>query len=192
MEQSDKFLKQNEPQMQFEFMHEVLFLVNNVTLHEIDRLYNSAWKEIKHYKNDELKIDLRFVKEMDSSGVAFIEHIKAELQRRKIEVSIQNASKSIQEILTTFTVPAVIKNKKNRKQNIFDWLGNKVYNFITISLLEFIYLTADLFYWTFVDLFQKKAHRKGEFVNQAVNIGVNAVPIVGLLSFMIGLVSPIS
>ena len=67
-------------------------------------------------------------------------------------------------------------------------LGQKVYTFITVSLHEFIYLTADLFYWTFVDLFQKKAHRKGEFVNQAVNIGVNAVPIVGLLSFMIGLV----
>ena len=180
--------KEQQSLLQFEFKHKVLFFINNVTLHEIDEQYQNIRTELKHYKYNTMEIDLSQVKEMDSTGVVFIHQIQSELKKRKIDVSIKGASDSIQKILDTFSVPPDKNKNKIKKTNIFESLGQKVYTFITVSLHEFIYLTADLFYWTFVDLFQKKAHRKGEFVNQAVNIGVNAVPIVGLLSFMIGLV----
>ena len=178
----------DKPKLQFEFAHKSLFFINNLTLHEIDRLYYTIKEELTNYKYNSMDIDLSRVTEMDSTGVAFIHQITTVLSGRNINVNITGASESIQKILHTFAVPDQNDNERSKKLNIFESLGQKVYSFVTIMLHEFIYLTADLFYWTFVDLFQTKAHRKGEFVNQAVNIGVNAVPIVGLLSFMIGLV----
>jgi phospholipid/cholesterol/gamma-HCH transport system permease protein len=68
-------------------------------------------------------------------------------------------------------------------------IGAHVFHFINASLRDYIYLLADLSYWSFVDFLKgKKAHRKGEVVNQAVLIGANAVPIIGLISLLIGLV----
>ena len=61
----------------FEFMNNVLFLIDDVTLYDIDRIYNTIWKELKHYKYNSLEINLRFVTKMDSSGVALINQIKS-------------------------------------------------------------------------------------------------------------------
>jgi len=179
---------QQNSSLQFEFKHKVLFLINKVTLSEIDKQYHNIWTDLKHFKYNSMEINLSQVTEMDSAGVAFIHQIQSKFKKRKTEVIINNASQSIQKIIDTFSVPPSDQFEKTKKLSVYESLGQKAYTFISITLREFIYLTADLFYWTFADLFQKKAHRKGEFVNQAVNIGVNAVPIVGLLAFMIGLV----
>lgn len=173
---------------QFELLDQTLFFLNSVTLYDIDRLFPAISDELRHYKHKKMEIDLRFVTEMDSAGVALIHRIKSDLSKRNVEIIVKQPSKSVQKILSTFAIPDDEKSEVVQKYNIFESLGQKAYTFVTSTLREFMYLTADLFYWTFVDLFQKKSHRKGEFVNQAVNIGVNAVPIVGLLSFMIGLV----
>lgn len=180
--------KKRISRFQFEIKHKSLFLINTLTLHEIDKHYNKFWKELNHYKYNSIEINLSQVSELDSSGVVFINTIEKRFRDKKIKVEISGASKSIEKIINTFSVPAAEKNGMTKNRPFFESAGQKAYTFLNITLKEFVYLTADLFYWTFVDLFQKKAHRKGEFVNQAVNIGVNAVPIVGLLSFMIGLV----
>jgi phospholipid/cholesterol/gamma-HCH transport system permease protein len=54
--------------------------------------------------------------------------------------------------------------------------------------MDFLFLVADVMYWTVVDIFRRDGRRKGSFVQQANNIGVNAITIVGPLSFIIGLV----
>ncbi len=54
-------------------------------------------------------------------------------------------------------------------------------------MFGFILLAANIFYWGITDIFKPRA-RKGEFVNQAVLIGVNAVLIVVFLTFVIGYV----
>jgi phospholipid/cholesterol/gamma-HCH transport system permease protein len=55
-------------------------------------------------------------------------------------------------------------------------------------VIKFSFFMADVLYWSATDLFSTRQRRKGEFVNQAISIGVNAVPIVVTLSFIIGLV----
>jgi phospholipid/cholesterol/gamma-HCH transport system permease protein len=56
------------------------------------------------------------------------------------------------------------------------------------SAREFLFLIADAFYFAAVGLFNRRGIRKGEFINQSIIIGVNALPIVALISFLIGFI----
>jgi phospholipid/cholesterol/gamma-HCH transport system permease protein len=49
-------------------------------------------------------------------------------------------------------------------------------------------LSSEIFYWSIVDIWKTKGHRKGSFTNQSIQIGFNALPIVGLLSFIVGVI----
>jgi len=175
-------------QLNFEIKHKSLFFYRKFTLSEIDSHYKEILNLVKDYKWNSVTIELSGVTDMDSAGVAVIETLKNNFLKKGITVEIEGASDKIKKVLEIFSIPPKDKKHRRKRKNLFESTGQKVYSFFTETLLDFIYLTADLFYWTIADLFQKKTSRKGEFVNQAVNIGVNAVPIVGLISFLIGLV----
>jgi phospholipid/cholesterol/gamma-HCH transport system permease protein len=49
-------------------------------------------------------------------------------------------------------------------------------------------LTADILFWSINDLFDRRGQRQGSFTQQVNLIGINAIPIVALLSFIIGLI----
>jgi len=56
------------------------------------------------------------------------------------------------------------------------------------NFLTLLYLVADIFYWSVVGLFRRRGQRKGSFVQQSLLIGVDALAIVGLIAFLIGLI----
>jgi phospholipid/cholesterol/gamma-HCH transport system permease protein len=80
------------------------------------------------------------------------------------------------------------ENELPKRPIFFERIGEKVINFISVTLKDFLFLMSDVLFWTVLDLFKSKTRRKGELVNQAVLIGVKAVPIVGIMAFLIGLV----
>lgn len=181
-------ISSNASLLEYEIEHKSLLLSNSLILPELNKHYQSILNLIKKYERNSIKIDLTRLVELDSAGVAFINELSNILKKRKISVELVGANEKITQILNTFAVPEISQPDLHRKEGIFERSGRIVYNFFSQTLHDFLYLSADLFYWTFLDLFKKKTHRKGEFINQAVNIGVNAVPIVGLISFLIGLV----
>ena len=46
----------------------------------------------------------------------------------------------------------------------------------------------DIIYWSVIGLFDRKQYRKGSFVEQAFIIGASALPIVGTILFLIGVI----
>ena len=69
----------------------------------------------------------------------------------------------------------------------FGWIGR-----LALELLERIYfiyrLILDSLYWTFAAPLVGKGLRIGSAFDEMVKVGVNAVPIVGLISFSIGMI----
>lgn len=53
---------------------------------------------------------------------------------------------------------------------------------------EYLQLSADVFTWAAVGLVRRVKRRRGAFVEQCLRIGVDSVVIIGLLSFIIGLI----
>ncbi|HUU27243.1 MAG TPA: ABC transporter permease [archaeon] len=72
-------------------------------------------------------------------------------------------------------------------QTFFGWFGRKGLEFL--ERMYFIYhLILDSLYWTFVAPVIGKGLRVGSSFDEMVKVGVNAIPIVVLISFSIGLI----
>ncbi len=172
----------------YRFEDSTLYLFKQITLSDLNRYGAELLKKIRHYPENELTIDLSAVSKMDSAGVVFLNHLKKQLPKKNINFVIRGANEKIQNIIDTFAVPAKISKEEIERTGLFERIGRKTYDFRKNVVSDYIYLMADLAYWTFTGFFNRKAQRKGEVVNQAVNIGVNALPLVAIISFLIGLV----
>jgi len=130
-------------------------------------------------------IDLQKITKIDSAGIAFIDEIISQLELDP------NNSLSMNEMVKTaydtFTSAELTSTQAEKKLDFFTQLGLGAVNFIN-SLKEGIYLIADIFYWSFVGIFNKKGQRKGSVIHQAIFIGVDALGIIALLSMILGLI----
>lgn len=166
-----------------------LYLSESLRITEIDKDKDNLFSILNSYQGEHLLIDLSGLNSIDSSGVAFLQHITYILAQKNKRVELINIPKEIGKIIETFSISQPKKFIETKVENIFEKVGGHTYHFFTVILPAYIYLMGDLFYWSGVDLFKrKKEHRKGEVINQSVLIGVNAVPIIGLISLLIGLV----
>jgi len=180
--------KYKNPIINYRFEETTLIFTDQLTLADINTYGSKLIKKVRHYSENELKIDLSAVTKMDSAGVVFLDHIQKMLPKKNINVIISGASEKIQNIISTFAVPGKLTKEEIERTGLFERIGRKTYDFRQNVVGDYIYLMADLAYWTFVGLFKRRSQRKGEVVNQAINIGVNALPLVALISFLIGLV----
>lgn len=145
-------------------------------------------KALEGYAEPQLVFDLEGLSELDSSGATTLHHLLDALALKSIRSEISGASKEAREKLDLFrpseepVLPGVARS------GLFGRLGSETSTLWNDYILSFLQLASDIFYWSVAGPFRKRAHRKGEVINQAVQIGVNAVLIVAVMSFIIGLV----
>ncbi|MBC8527607.1 MAG: MlaE family lipid ABC transporter permease subunit [Candidatus Cloacimonetes bacterium] len=166
-----------------------IFIENSLNIKNAEELLDFVNTKTADYKKDKLIIDLSKLDSIDSAGVATIDQIIVDLKKQSIRIEIVNASNSISKSLKTFSSLDIISkiSQKEKDLNFLEKLGNS--GFIALdNIKQFILLSADIFYWGFLGLFSKKGQRRGEFVLQSNLIGVNALPIVGLISFLVGFI----
>jgi len=183
------FKSRPEKQMSslFEINQNILTFSNHLTLREVDQINAPLTKSLKKYDENSLIIELANLERLDSAGVVFLDNLQESLDARNIQVEIRPGNDKIRSILQTFAIPE-IKEPLPERTGFFEKIGRSTFQFKEKTIQEYFYQMSDLAYWTFIGLFSRKHQRKGEIVNQAVTIGVNALPIVGLISFLIGLV----
>lgn len=148
----------------------------------------SVWEKVmpilNKYRAALLEIDLSNISEIDSAGVALLDEIRASTQA---EVNLIQVPDKIQQTIATFTTGVDTPEKKSSRINLFESMGDSLIKLFK-NFVDLLYLMADIFYWSIFGLFHKKGQREGSFVQQSVLIGVNAVQIVTLISFLIGLI----
>jgi phospholipid/cholesterol/gamma-HCH transport system permease protein len=139
-------------------------------------------------KLSRLVINIDNVNEIDSAGVIALFHIIEFLSKKGCDVNLEGGKNTVQEKLKLFKPVKVVKRRIHERQGLLERTGQKASEFITSYIYEFFVLAANIFYWALHDLFIPRTSRRGEFVNQSVNIGVNAAFIIIIMSFAIGLV----
>ncbi|MCF7814832.1 MAG: ABC transporter permease, partial [Candidatus Cloacimonetes bacterium] len=132
-----------------------------------------------------LKIDLSEVTNIDSAGVAFLDSIIERFPKEK--PVLINYDGNLKKSIDTFSSINIPETAIQKKMNLFENIGDLIFGFLETSK-QALYLIADVFYWSFVGIFNKKGQRKGSVIQQGVLIGVNALGILGLLSFILGLI----
>ena len=158
-----------------------LRLEGNLDKNAVPGIYTqfSSMKDVSAIED----IDLSGVVMIDSAGVALLD----EMQKRIGQPQISGISPTVQRSIDTFTSLALEPPEAVRPPGYFEMVGEKAFNWRD-SLVYSLYLTADTLYWAFVGIFNRKGQRKGSFIQQSLLIGVDALPIVGLLSFILGLI----
>ena len=169
----------------YNIIDDTLYLIGNHTKTKIPLFYKNIKKDI----NFTIKyIDGSMLLDIDSSGVALLDEIMCILNlslSHLINFSVENFR-----IINTFSnyteknqyEPVV---KKRTPALIF--IGENAYSTIN-RLFHMLLLTSDIFYCAITALFNKTGIRKGSFTQQCLLLGFNAIPIVALLSFIIGLI----
>ncbi|MEA1887681.1 MAG: MlaE family lipid ABC transporter permease subunit [Bacteroidota bacterium] len=166
----------------------VLELRGRFTIREINESLYEIKKALAEFNDSTLYIDLDQVTLIDSAGVTAIYYLRDGMAEKGIKVEIRGGQEDIKRKLELFSQDDKAAEGTSSRTGFFEGLGAStayVYNEI---ITTFFQLAADITYWSVTDLFHRQTRRKGEFANQAVLIGVNAVLIVGAMSFIIGLV----
>ena len=151
-------------------------------------LLEYAGRALQAYGEKTLVISLSSLEEADSAGITALHYLCDKLTDRGIEVRLEGESESMRRKLELFTSEARPQPPARVKKGFFESIGSSVSHAFKNYLSSYLELAADITFWSFTDLFGKRAHRKGEVVNQAVQMGVKAAFIVGAMSFIIGLV----
>ncbi len=166
----------------------ILYLKGSLLLSDVDRWMPYIYPLLKDIPEQNFKIDLNDLVKIDSAGVAALFQLKDDLIANHKEVKILGGNASIRKKLNLFSLEQVDSSAKHKKISFFEFVGDSFLTFIQDYIANYFKLAADVIFWTVADIFKPQEHRKGEFYNQAVHIGVNAVYIVCMLSFIIGLV----
>ncbi len=165
-----------------------LYLCNALLISNVGAFTKELFDKLKVFKYKLLEINIDELERIDSIGVATLNYVEKKLAKRNIEVQITGGNNTIKKKLLTFSQEKSLKEHIVERPKFFETLGDSFFSFLHDYLKRFITLTANILYWSVVDIFHSKRQRKGEFYNQAVLIGVNAVWIVMAMSFIIGLV----
>ncbi len=135
----------------------------------------------------EVEIDLAQLRRIDSAGVAVLNELIEWGRLNNRTILLQHSPDQLREAFKLFSTEAASTDTQVDAGGFFYRLGNGMVN-VWESVKVFLYLIADAAYFSMVGLFNRRGIRKGEFINQAVLIGVNALPIIALISFLIGFI----
>lgn len=173
-----------QKEAQFHIVEGTLFFKGVITKVEVPALMEGCNK--LDYKKVHA-IDMAEVQTIDSAGIAFLDELRSRIEKYYPSLQLINVSKEMEDTIEVFTSRHLAVAELPRIPGFFESIGASIYELKNI-LLQALILTSDISYWSFVDLFHSRGHRKGSFVQQSIMIGVDALPIVALLSLIIGFI----
>lgn len=188
MEVQNHIIEVKNTLLQYRLDDDKLRLFDSLTLPVVSLFLPAVFKLIRKYDFPVLYVDLEGVVELDSAGVTAIQYLESKLKSRHIAVEITGGGDATKKKLDLFWHKEQEFAESAPDKSLLETIGENAYAFFLKTVPEFFLLTIDIIYWSVADIFRPQARRKGESVNQAVSIGVNAVTIVGALAFIIGLV----
>jgi phospholipid/cholesterol/gamma-HCH transport system permease protein len=176
------------PRIHFEASSQTGKLLGNWTIHSISEI---KWPDISSL-NKRLEIDCEKLQKLDSAGVYALIEWQKTLKQHGIELHLQGFSqdkasffKLIQQKLPQEPLPPKENSKKNHSSL---WnIGYEAY----LKYLQFIgllTLIGDLLLTIYRNIGQKKRFHIEYIISNIAQTGINALPILGLLSFLIGIV----
>ncbi|MBN1781316.1 MlaE family lipid ABC transporter permease subunit [bacterium] len=166
-----------------------LAIEGELTIPMVSLVLKQAGQLLELHAQPDLSVDLSRVEKIDTAGVVLLETLKNSAAAKNIRLHWTRIPAFVDQAMTTFSGKKDSKGTPGppREASVLARMGNFAYD-VGHHLHDLFYLIADTFYYSVQNLTKRHGQRKGEFTNQLVLIGMNAFPIVGLVSFLIGLI----
>jgi len=165
----------------------IVYLAGELKIETVEQVVATINRYIHENQPAQLMLNLANVSAIDSAGVACLDELREWCRDRDIAFELIQIPDAIFQALQSFSTAALPAEIILPQTSFFDMMQKQLTHF-KHSALTLLYLTADIFYWSVVGLVHRKGQRAGSFIQQSLLIGVNALTIVGLISFLIGLI----
>lgn len=133
------------------------------------------------------KIDLGELSTIDSAGVAFLDEVHQKLNKDSKQKLYDKVPPKIQAMIDTYSTLDLAKVEKPLPMGFFEQAGDSLLNTYN-ELVKALTLAAEIFYYSGVGVFSRKEQRRGSLAQQMAQLGSEALPIVALLSLIIGFI----
>ncbi|TNF38154.1 MAG: ABC transporter permease [Deltaproteobacteria bacterium] len=134
-----------------------------------------------------MRVDLGAVDAIDDVGVALVGAVADEARRRRVDFGVTRFSAPAEAAFRQAAGPATARAQRGLPAKGFEGLGESVVG-AWQSFVAFVVLTSDTFGFLFGGARRTRRVRRGATAFEAVRFGVDALPIVALISFLVGLV----
>jgi phospholipid/cholesterol/gamma-HCH transport system permease protein len=172
----------------FLFEDNRLKIGGKLSIEEISQFLIDIDAFLQIYKDKLLLINLDKLEYADSAGITAIYYLRDKYSGKGLIIEIEGGNDNIRRKIDLFRPSKSNIIEPSPKTGFLETLGDRTMFIYKEYILEFLQLAADVTYWSIADLIHKPMRRKGEVINQSSLIGVNAVFIVGVMSFIIGFV----
>lgn len=160
-----------------------------VEVHTVRPLYEALQEFVDDASVERVVIDFAQVRELDSSAIATFSVAIDDLRATGKTLVGENMSKdqrSALDLMPRYTGEGTAPKESAPSAGFLEGVGGAAYG---------LYEQLDAFYGIFtntvystIDLFRGKLPPRGSVTEQSVRIGVDSLPIIGLLSFLLGLI----
>ncbi len=144
-------------------------------------------KRIKAQAGASVKIDLSGVNDIDSLGVSLLAELEVETRVFGKDLHFINTTKEVENGLSRYYYPAPEFRITRKKETRIVTIGEKAIEFGEM-VGNLMLIVSESFWWSITALWDRSGHRKGAITAQALSIGVGALPVIALISFLIGVV----
>jgi phospholipid/cholesterol/gamma-HCH transport system permease protein len=158
---------------------------HDLTRETVREAYHVLGHAVRKAPPGDVYLALSDTARLDSAGAALLEQLRVDLQGRNCRLRIESASPSVRSVLSIYARPPVEPAVVPASPGLFERAGDASFAMLE-EALSFLVLTADM-----GALFGKGLVRRlvpwRTFVEQCIRIGSQALPIVALISFLVGL-----
>jgi phospholipid/cholesterol/gamma-HCH transport system permease protein len=164
-----------------------LVLPERLSIENISHLFAEIKKLEKKPTVPPIEIDFKDVRHMDSSAIALFNYLK----RNHTRVSFKNIAPRFNRLFDMFPPAHTMPGKTKKRMadsitGIIELLGDKYLAFKR-HFKNFMVLLSDEIHYTFQYLLKKRGVYPGDILNQLFFMGYKSFPIVGILSFLVGI-----
>ncbi len=161
-------------------------LVGQLDRHAVSAAYEPLLLAIAARPHDSLSFDLAAVDRVDSAGVALLGTLARRAKETHTQLSLVACSEAARDAIALFKIEQPVA-KVVLGPGMFEQLG--AYGMESWrGMVGLLSLAADTIYLTFAGAPRTAKVRRGATWSEAVKVGVDALPIVGLIAFLIGVV----
>jgi len=161
---------------------------SQLNIHSVTQLWQAAFAAIEKYHPHELIVDAQAVDYCDSAGISFLLELKNQQQKHKRQFSLQNLNPNFQQLFEKIeAIPVKPKQQDVIKLSFIASIGKWAEEWCVSWYHDLIFLGE--LSCEIMNVIRKPQLIRWKDMWRAVEItGPNALPIVVLLGFLVGLI----
>ncbi len=167
-----------------------LYLSGRLSVENLDDMLLFVEDFFRGRKPSEITIDLKDITYMDSAGAIFLLELEQRAQRDSVPISIVNVSNKIRGILNLVDRESLKDTNiltEKRDSSLVEQIGIASINFLN-DVRNVVSFTGTIIIKAISSTFHLNRVRWGDVLTYMLKTGVNGLPIVGLISFLLGLI----